>query len=110
MYSFSEEKEVQNGLFYHFIYKTLVVNWSLDNVAYIGDDLNDVELLERVGIAGVPASAPRYIRRLSTVSLEKKGGEGVFREFVEAILSLDFGQDGPVKRVWEMSSKKETGR
>ena len=69
-----------------------------------------VELLERVGIAGVPASAPRYIRRLSTVSLEKKGGEGVFREFVEAILSLDFGQDGPVKRVWEMSSKKETGR
>ena len=32
---------------------------SLDNVAYIGDDLNDVELLERVGIAGVPASAPR---------------------------------------------------
>ena len=83
---------------------------SLDNVAYIGDDLNDVELLERVGIAGVPASAPRYIRRLSTVSLEKKGGEGVFREFVEAILSLDFGHDGPVKRVWEMSSKKETGR
>lgn len=28
LYSFSEEKEVQNGLFYHFIYKTLVVNWS----------------------------------------------------------------------------------
>ena len=28
LYSFSEEKEVQNGLFYHFIYKLLVVNWS----------------------------------------------------------------------------------
>ena len=28
LYSFSEEKEVQNGLFYHYIYKTLVVNWS----------------------------------------------------------------------------------
>ncbi|EYA40300.1 hypothetical protein AC094_11900 [Bacteroides fragilis] len=28
MYSFSEEKEVQNGLFYHFIYKILVDNWS----------------------------------------------------------------------------------
>ena len=28
LYSFSEEKEVQNGLFYHFIYKILVVNWS----------------------------------------------------------------------------------
>ena len=28
LYSFSEEKEVQNGLFYHFIYKILVANWS----------------------------------------------------------------------------------
>lgn len=62
---------------------------SLREVAYIGDDLNDITLLKQVGFAGVPASAPYYIRRLSTVSLNKRGGEGVFREFVEAILSLD---------------------
>ena len=83
---------------------------SLDNVAYIGDDLNDVELLERVGIAGVPASAPRYIRRLSTVSLEKKGGEGVFREFVEAILSLDFRAGRAGKTCQGNVVEKETGR
>ncbi len=67
---------------------------SLDNVAYIGDDLNDVELLERVGIAGVPASAPRYIRRLSTVSLEKKGGEGVFRSLSKLFYRLISGRTG----------------
>lgn len=65
---------------------------SLKEIAYIGDDLNDIELLQHVGIAGVPASAPRYIRRLATVQLSKKGGEGVFREFVEAILPLDENQ------------------
>ncbi len=36
LYSFSEEKEVQNGLFYHFIYKTLVVNWS--NMLHLTSD------------------------------------------------------------------------
>lgn len=62
---------------------------SLQEVAYIGDDLNDIALLQHVGIAGVPASAPQYIRRLATIHLSKKGGEGVFREFVEAVLSFD---------------------
>ncbi len=62
---------------------------TLKEVAYIGDDINDIALLQRVGIAGVPASAPAYVRHLATVPLAKHGGEGVFREFVETILSLD---------------------
>ena len=62
---------------------------NLEQVAYIGDDLNDAKLLKRVGIAGVPASAPFYIRRLSTIFLEKRGGEGVFREFVEKVLGIN---------------------
>lgn len=62
---------------------------TLQEIAYIGDDINDVELLSNVGIAGVPSSAPAYIRRLANVPLEKKGGEGVFREFVEFILDIN---------------------
>ncbi len=62
---------------------------SLDEVAYIGDDLGDIEVLKSVGIAGVPSSAPLYIRKLATLPLEKKGGEGVFREFVESILNIN---------------------
>ena len=58
----------------------------LKDVAYIGDDLNDMQLLRQVGWAGVPASAPEYVKKLGTTPLFKKGGEGVFREFVEQII------------------------
>lgn len=60
----------------------------LEDIAYIGDDLNDIELLKSVGIAGVPDSAPEYVKKLSSFPLKKKGGEGVFREFVETILNI----------------------
>ncbi len=63
------------------------LNIDLKEVAFIGDDINDMPLLRLVGWAGVPASAPEYVRELATVSLEKKGGEGVFREFVEYFLT-----------------------
>lgn len=58
----------------------------IGDVAYIGDDINDMSLLRQVGWAGVPSSAPDYIKTLASVKLSKKGGEGVFREFVELIL------------------------
>lgn len=61
----------------------------LRDVAYIGDDLNDMVLLKQVGWAGVPISAPEYVRSLASVQLEKSGGDGVFREFVETILGKD---------------------
>lgn len=59
---------------------------TLAQVAYIGDDLNDMDVLSKVGFAGVPASAPEYVKQLANVPLSKKGGEGVFREFVEVII------------------------
>ena len=59
---------------------------TLSDVAFIGDDLNDISLLKLVGWAGVPASAPNYVRKLANVPLQKNGGEGVFREFVEYLL------------------------
>jgi 3-deoxy-D-manno-octulosonate 8-phosphate phosphatase (KDO 8-P phosphatase) len=61
---------------------------TLDEVAFIGDDLGDIELLKVVGVAGVPASAPAYVRKLTTIPLKKNGGEGVFREFVEALFNI----------------------
>lgn len=60
---------------------------SLSDVAYIGDDLGDVELLKSVGYAGVPSECPIASLNLANVKLVKRGGEGVFREFVEALLN-----------------------
>jgi len=61
------------------------LGFTLEDVAYIGDDLNDIELLKNVGFSATPASAPQYIKDIANVSLSKKGGDGVFREFVEYI-------------------------
>ncbi|HET6255181.1 MAG TPA: HAD hydrolase family protein [Puia sp.] len=62
------------------------LNITLAEVAYIGDDLNDMGVLPRVGYSACPSSAPDYVKQMVTVVLTKKGGEGVFREFVEGIL------------------------
>lgn len=58
----------------------------LENVAYLGDDINDLLVLESVGFSACPSSAPEYIKNVVNKVLEKKGGEGVFREFVEGII------------------------
>lgn len=54
--------------------------------AFIGDDINDIELLEKVGISACPENAPNYIKDKVSLITNKKGGQGAFREFVEFIL------------------------
>lgn len=68
----------------------LTLNITFEDVAFIGDDLNDIELLKLVRFAGVPSSAPTYVKSLATINLTKGGGEGVFREFVETILPVNY--------------------
>ncbi len=58
----------------------------LKDVAYIGDDLNDLKLLKVVGFSGVPSSSPDYIKKYASIITTRKGGEGAFREFVETII------------------------
>lgn len=57
---------------------------SLNEVAYIGDDVNDVELLSSVGLAACPANAVKQIKEIEgIIHLHTKGGDGAVREFVE---------------------------
>ena len=56
----------------------------LSNVAYIGDDINCMEALNHVGLAACPADAIKRIKEIpGIIILQKKGGEGVVREFIE---------------------------
>ena len=60
---------------------------TLDEVAYIGDDINCIDLLSAVGLKACPADASAKVKRISgIIILAKKGGEGVVREFVENYL------------------------
>jgi 3-deoxy-D-manno-octulosonate 8-phosphate phosphatase (KDO 8-P phosphatase) len=58
----------------------------MESVAYIGDDLNDLPLLQAVGFSGCPANAPVWIRQKVRYVCKQDGGSGAFREFVETIL------------------------
>lgn len=60
---------------------------TLDQVAFIGDDVHDVALLEAVGLAGCPADAMPAARAAATLIGRIEGGRGAFREFADAILS-----------------------
>lgn len=61
------------------------VTWN--EVAYIGDDVNCLELLSVVGLAACPADALPKVKALPGIlHLTKKGGEGVVREFIEWIM------------------------
>jgi 3-deoxy-D-manno-octulosonate 8-phosphate phosphatase (KDO 8-P phosphatase) len=60
----------------------------LQEVAYIGDDINDIELLKAAGVSACPNSAPECVKQIAQIILKKNGGEGVFREFVEYLQEL----------------------
>ena len=58
----------------------------LENVAYIGDDINCFELLSSVGYAACPADATYKIKSIPGINiLLKKGGNGVIREFIDLL-------------------------
>jgi len=60
---------------------------SIENVAYIGDDVNCKELLEKVGIAACPKNSVDIIKEIpNIIKLKKSGGNGAVREFIELIL------------------------
>ena len=57
-----------------------------DEVAYIGDDVNDVGLLKIVGFSAVPSDAMPIAKNNSNYVCKKKGGDGALREIAEIIL------------------------
>jgi len=62
---------------------------SLDNVAYIGDDINCLELLKNVGFAACPYDSLNIIKNEpNVINMTKNGGHGAVREFINKILKL----------------------
>jgi YrbI family 3-deoxy-D-manno-octulosonate 8-phosphate phosphatase len=62
----------------------LGISW--EEVAYVGDDINDIQLLKKVGLSACPINSPEYIKELVNWVIPTKGGDGVFRHFVEKYL------------------------
>ena len=60
---------------------------SLSQVAYVGDDVNDLEVMRAVGLAACPVDAVNSIKSISHVILNRKGGDACVREFIDEWLS-----------------------
>lgn len=56
-------------------------------VAYIGDDINDLKVLQNCGLSACPADALDYVKNKVDVITKSKGGEGVAREVSDLILA-----------------------
>lgn len=61
---------------------------SMENVAFIGDELNDVKLLRACGLAFAVSDSAKQAKEASDIVCEHRGGNGAFREAVEKLIEL----------------------
>lgn len=59
---------------------------SLENVAIIGDDINDLDIIKKAGFSACPSDAMDSVKTNVDVILNRKGGEGCVREFIDSYL------------------------
>lgn len=60
---------------------------SINEVAYIGDDVNDLKILEAVGLSAMACNSPILHKFTPDYITKKEGGKGAFRDFVDQILA-----------------------
>ena len=73
---------------------------TMDNVAAIGDDLNDLQMLKAANISFVPRDASAYVDKIAKVMLTKRGGDGAVREMIEHLIVKE-GLENKYLELWE---------
>ncbi|MBS8259075.1 hypothetical protein DYI23_02485 [Roseibium polysiphoniae] len=61
------------------------LEWS--QIAYIGDDINDLECMKACGLAAAPANAHPEIKQVATILLSRTGGDGAVRELSDLLIN-----------------------
>ena len=57
-----------------------------EEIDYMGDDLNDIKIMKKVGFSGTPLDGVNEAKIIADFVSTKNGGEGAVREFIETIL------------------------
>ena len=70
----------------------------LEDIAFLGDDLQDYEIMQRVGLPGAVGDAHALLKNMATYVCTLPGGKGAFREFAEWLIERS-GQT--VEEVWK---------
>ena len=59
-----------------------------ENIAFIGDDVNDYSVMQKAGFTGTPADGTVFIKDIADYVCTEKSGNGAFREFAELIIAF----------------------
>ena len=60
-----------------------------ENIAFIGDDVNDLEIMNKVGFKATPSDGMDFIKNIADYICKNKSGNGAFRELAELIISFN---------------------
>ena len=87
MYEGIQEKEK--------LVKTLCNQFKIksEEICYIGDDVNDIELMKNIGLSACPADANYIVKKEVDIILKIQGGKGALREIVDLIMSVKFSKE-----------------
>ena len=71
-------------------YQDLLDNYDLDpeTILYLGDDVPDIPVMEKVGLGCCPADAVSDVKAMADYVSHKNGGEGCVREIIEQVLRV----------------------
>ncbi len=76
------------------------LNLKMENVAAIGDDLNDLSMLKAAKMSFVPRDASAYVDKIANVILTKRGGDGAVREMIEHLIVKE-GLEEKYLELWD---------
>ena len=65
-------------------------HYDINKVLFIGNDLNDYQVMKACGYSACPSDSHSKIKQISSHVLSSAGGEGVARELLDEIFNLDF--------------------
>lgn len=65
--------------------------YNFAEIAYIGDDENDLECMNLCGLRGCPSDAEGVVKKIANFVCKCNGGNGAVREFIDYLLSLQSG-------------------
>jgi 3-deoxy-D-manno-octulosonate 8-phosphate phosphatase (KDO 8-P phosphatase) len=73
-------------------------NLTYDQIAFIGDDVPDLPVLEKVGLSAAPSNAHEWVKSRVDLVLTKTGGDGAVREFLDLLLQAQGKSESILKK------------
>lgn len=81
--------------------ETLILKYSLkwEEIAFIGDDINDIAVMKKVGFSAAPANATAINKKIAHYVTKMDGGHGAVREVCDLLLHLRW-KDEAITELW----------